>query len=98
MDELNLTPSLTLDAEPAAPSLTLEPDCRGLGLGRRLLEESLALLKAQGAARCYLEVRSQNEPALSLYRWLGFEETGRRRGFYQSPPDDALLMELPLPG
>ena len=25
MDEMNLTPSLTLDAEPAAPSLTLDP-------------------------------------------------------------------------
>lgn len=26
MDELNLTPSLTLDAEPSAPTLTLEPE------------------------------------------------------------------------
>ena len=88
---------LILD-EASLLNLTLEPECRGRGLGRRLLEDSLSLLKSQGAAFCYLEVRSQNQPALGLYRRLGFEETGRRRGFYQSPPDDALLMRLSFPG
>ena len=87
---------LILD-EASLLSLTLEPACRGLGLGRRLLEDSLALLAGEGAAFCYLEVRSQNRPALALYHRLGFEETGRRRGFYQAPPDDALLMRLTTP-
>ncbi len=40
-----------------------------------------------------LEVRSQNEKAISLYNKLGFTKLGIRKGFYSAPADDAVVME-----
>lgn len=39
-----------------------------------------------------LEVRASNEPAVSVYRKLGFEEVGRRKNYYRNPKEDALIM------
>ena len=33
-----------------------------------------------------------NEPAIGLYRALGFEESGKRKGYYQDG-EDAVLMK-----
>ena len=45
-----------------------------------------------------LEVRASNAPAIALYEKLGFEPMGRRRGYYQEPTEDALLMTLEFHG
>jgi ribosomal-protein-alanine N-acetyltransferase len=39
-----------------------------------------------------LEVRPSNDAALSLYRRMGFEEKGHRRGYYLDNGEDALIM------
>jgi [ribosomal protein S18]-alanine N-acetyltransferase len=44
-----------------------------------------------------LEVRASNQPALALYRHLGFAETARRTGYYADPVEDAVLLSLRLP-
>ena len=49
------------------------PSERGLGLGRMLLEWSVAYLRARGAADIDLAVEAENELALGLYRRTGFE-------------------------
>jgi ribosomal protein S18 acetylase RimI-like enzyme len=73
------------------------PAFRGQGLGRRLLESCLALARQAGITRVELEVRSNNEQALHLYRRLGFELEGiKRRGLrvddeYQETTAMALL-------
>lgn len=77
-------------------SITVDPAFHRQGIGRRLLLQSLALLRQQGAESCYLEVRSQNQAAQGLYSSLGFAAAGRRRGFYKNPADDALVMSLDL--
>ena len=41
-----------------------------------------------------LEVRESNTPAIGLYRKLGFEEVGRRKGYYTNPKEDAILMTV----
>jgi ribosomal-protein-alanine N-acetyltransferase len=43
-----------------------------------------------------LEARASNQPALRLYRALGFVETGRRPRYYADPIEDAVLLRLQL--
>lgn len=69
---------------------------RGQGLGASLLSESTLRVKAQGARRLDLEVRAGNAAAIWLYRRAGFRETGRRRGYYRDPEEDAVLMSVIL--
>mmetsp|Transcript_14050 Transcript_14050/g.36085 ORF Transcript_14050/g.36085 Transcript_14050/m.36085 type:complete len:156 (+) Transcript_14050:499-966(+) len=56
-----------------------------------------ALLKhvweAGSRGQMTLEVRASNIPAVSLYKKIGFETVGRRKGYY-SDGEDALLMNL----
>lgn len=77
-------------------SLAVAPEARRHGLGRRLVEDGLARVRDEGARTCYLEVRPGNEPAVALYRRLGFRQVGRRRAYYRDG-SDALVMALRLP-
>jgi ribosomal protein S18 acetylase RimI-like enzyme len=53
------------------------PGYRGRGLGARLLAEGLRLLAERGAHEVELDVESENERALALYRRFGFEVVSR---------------------
>lgn len=48
----------------------------GMGIGSALMEEILCAAKAAGYERAELEVVSDNEPAIALYRKFGFETMG----------------------
>lgn len=48
------------------------PSARNQGLAAMLCERMLSVSALQGAAVAYLQVDSQNEPALKVYRRLGF--------------------------
>ncbi len=66
-------------------SIGVMPDWQRQGLGKRLVE---GLLRAAGRAlvkRIFLEVAVDNTAAMALYGSTGFEETGRRLGYYQRP-------------
>ena len=59
---------------------------------------SRAVRKAE-ARRLHLEVAATNAAALGLYKRLGFEEIGRRKGYYDrpgAPPEDAINLSLAL--
>jgi ribosomal protein S18 acetylase RimI-like enzyme len=64
------------------------PAARRQGLGRTLTEWGLAWAAGEGAAEAFLEVSATNEPALALYRALGFQPVDKRRDYY-GPGDDA---------
>ena len=83
--------------EASLDTLTVAPAFRRQGVGRALLWAALSQLHAEGAAACFLEVRESNAPAIALYKSLGFSAVGRRRGFYRSPAEDALVMRCELP-
>lgn len=68
---------------------------RRRGVARFLVRLALARGARAGASRAFLEVRSSNAEALSLYRALGFRERGVRPGYYGSPVEDARLLERP---
>ena len=69
---------------------------RRQGAGRALVEAMAARARADGLSFLTLEVRAQNAAARELYENCGFVEVGLRRGYYDSPPDDAVLMTLYL--
>lgn len=74
-------------------------DWQRLGIGRRLLD-GLQRAAARGEAKkLHLEVAEDNLPALVLYSRTGFQEQGRRKGYYKRPAGDAvdaLTLALPL--
>ncbi len=77
-------------------NVAVRPEFRRQGLAARLLEAVLAQGRYSGAQIAFLEVRAGNAAAQGLYRRCGFQVTGRRRGYYRQPAEDALLMSLLL--
>jgi [ribosomal protein S18]-alanine N-acetyltransferase len=68
---------------------------RKQGLGRALVEESLKGMKERGCSEAYLEVRISNEPAIELYRKLGFQTAATHSGYYRDG-ESAYLMSKAL--
>ncbi|MEM1434103.1 MAG: GNAT family N-acetyltransferase [Pseudomonadota bacterium] len=54
----------------------VDPQARGLGLGRMLLEHSVAWAGARGVLRVRLAVTINNSAARLLYRSFGFSDAG----------------------
>ncbi|SDY21863.1 Acetyltransferase (GNAT) family protein [Evansella caseinilytica] len=52
------------------------PESRGLGVGSRLLQFAEEQTTLQGYSKCSLTVKKENEPAIKLYKRLGYEMTG----------------------
>lgn len=80
-------------------TVAIAPEARGHGHSGPLLSRHLDELSRRGARRVHLEVEEGNPPALALYRRLGFQEVGRRAGYYLKPDGTratALTMALDL--
>lgn len=77
-------------------NIASHPDYRRLGVGRSLLNTSIAEGRLRGATFCVLEVRASNGTAQALYENLGFHATRRRKDYYRGPTEDALEMVLRL--
>ena len=77
-------------------NVAVAPEARGRGAGRALVREALGRAQARGARECFLEVRESNLVAKVLYETLGFSIIGRRRRYYNSPVEDALVMRIDL--
>ena len=58
-------------------ALALLPEERGKGAGRWLMERVMEEARARGERRMVLEVVIGNEPAVALYRGLGFRDVRR---------------------
>ncbi|MET0371257.1 MAG: GNAT family N-acetyltransferase [Sphingobium sp.] len=79
--------------------LAVHPRWQRRGVGRRLLDDSLALARRRGIAAMNLEVRAANN-AVGLYERAGFEYVHRRPGYYRGPDGqlyDALSFRLDMP-
>ena len=55
--------------------IVVDPEYRGRGVGRLLLDATLAELKARGAPRVVLSTAERNESAQRLYAKAGFRRT-----------------------
>ena len=87
-----------VEAEAELLKITVLGSCRRRGIASTLLADLQDRLVARGVRTLFLEVRSHNDPALRLYRRHGFAEVGRRRRYYSSPEDDALILAKELAG
>ena len=77
--------------------VAVHPSLRRQGNGRALVDEVLRRTGEAGVTSWTLEVRRSNEPALALYRSLGFLAAGIRKNYYEHPVEDALILWLGLP-
>ena len=84
--------ALLIPPQAELESMAVAAEFQRMGVARRLFEELASELAAAKTNEVLLEVRASNVSALGFYRTLGFEETGRRRGYYSNPPEDALLL------
>ena len=76
--------------------VAVDPDWRGQGYGRALLERLLEQARVNEASRITLEVRRSNRAALRLYLSLGFQSVGLRPRYYASDGEDAIVMDCVL--
>lgn len=74
------------------PNVCVREDMRGKGVGTAMLSGLIDIAESMNISSLYLEVRKSNEPAIHLYTKLGFVENGIRKGFYERPREDAIVM------
>ena len=82
---------ITVD-EGQITNIAVHPDYRRKGLGAAIVRTLLRHAKDAKLESVSLEVRASNAAAIKLYEQAGFVEMGRRKGFYQKPTEDALVM------
>jgi ribosomal-protein-alanine N-acetyltransferase len=86
---------MSLFEEAQILDIAVDPELRGRGVARRLLEYAIMVALEKGAEVLALEVRASNAAAISLYERCGFVCTGVRVKYYEGR-DDAVLMEKSL--
>ena len=77
-------------------TLAVHPAYRRSGIGRDLVVRLLAEAMSLECTDILLEVRSDNDAAISLYESQGFDIIARRTGYY-GPGEDALIMRRRSP-
>jgi ribosomal-protein-alanine N-acetyltransferase len=78
-------------------NVAVSAEKQGQGLGRFLLNQSVACARGLGMESMLLEVRPSNTRALQIYERYGFKQIGRRKGYYPSANqqrEDAIVMRF----
>src|SRR5262249_47902819 len=85
-----------VDVEWEIENIVVAEQVRRAGVADALLRALLRRVREEEKA-VWLEVRESNEPARRLYEKHGFGESGRRRGYYRDPVEDAVLYDFHTP-
>lgn len=72
-------------------NIVVKKNFRNLGIGTSILNEIIALCSSLNLSSITLEVRKDNEYAISLYKNFGFETLGVRKKYYNGI--DGFIME-----
>ena len=67
---------------------------RRKGIAATLMNITIQKCRDNDVSFLTLEVRKSNFPAISLYQKYGFQTVGKRRNYYSSPTEDALIMTI----
>jgi len=73
-------------------NIAVHPDYRGQKIGDRIVKAMITAAEKEAIKNMTLEVRLSNAAAINLYKKLGFEEAGIRKGYYFDTGEDALIM------
>jgi [ribosomal protein S18]-alanine N-acetyltransferase len=73
-------------------NVAVAPEWQRRGVASALLEQLFGLTNDDDRRGYTLEVRVSNTGAIALYKRLGFEPRGVRRGYYTDNREDALIM------
>jgi ribosomal-protein-alanine N-acetyltransferase len=71
-------------------TIGVDPAYQGHGIGRQMMIDLLDAVGPESVV--YLEVRTDNEPAIGLYASLGFARVGVRKRYYRVSGADAYTM------
>lgn len=85
---------LMIAGEGDVTNIAVFPENRGHGTGSALTEALISEGRKRGMNAFTLEVRVSNQSAIHIYEKLGFRSEGVRKGFYEKPKEDALIMWL----
>jgi ribosomal-protein-alanine acetyltransferase len=77
-------------------NIAVRDQYRRRGYGLLLLGSVLEEARRRSATMAFLEVRSGNSAAQSLYERCGFKAIARRSNYYSDPREDAVVMSLDL--
>jgi ribosomal-protein-alanine N-acetyltransferase len=84
-----------------APEAELEtlvsaPKHQRQGIARQLVTALIHELRSAGNTSIHLEVRPSNQPAINLYKSIGFTQFSTRKSYYSNPPDDAIVLTIKI--
>jgi ribosomal-protein-alanine N-acetyltransferase len=81
-------------------TVAVAPEARRRGVGEQLAIAAAAAAAARGAQSVHLEVAENNVAARALYAKLGYQQAGRRSGYYlgEGRQIDAIVMRADLRG
>ena len=81
-------------------TLAVTPAARRRGVATALVRAAAERAAEANAAAMFLEVNATNNPAITLYKRLGFAQVGLRKGYYAVPHgmrEDALVLRASIP-
>lgn len=82
-------------AESEVHTIGVDPGAHRRGIGGALMNALLTEADRHGGS-VFLEVRTDNTPAIELYDREGFVVVGTRRNYYQPSGADAFTMQRPI--
>ena len=82
---------LLIAGEGNITNVVVAPEVRNQGIGTGMLKFLMGEGDREGLTAYTLEVRVSNSAAIHVYEKLGFVSEGIRPGFYEKPPEDALI-------
>lgn len=77
-------------------NIVVGEEWRERGVGSRLMDEFLKIVREGGGSVVFLEVRESNVAAREFYRKWRFEDVGRRKQYYSGPEEDGVVYRLKL--
>lgn len=74
-------------------SVAILPEYRRKGLGNAILTKALEGMRGYNVKEGYLEVRVSNQPAIDLYRKIGFSISKTSRHYYKDGEDAYIMVK-----